>query len=378
MIANLGPLLICASAAAIISVLTRDVRYLLGYVACGPWLIFNFFAVSDAPGTLSLYYAIPVRPGDDLAVSGPGVASRAVSPGRGRPTPAIFARPIVAHAACDRRSPAGVCRSTAAFATIPTVGHWWSGAGGAAAAADGGARAPGDAPGRLADAGSNRCRPRRRVAGPQSPFATSSSSTRTRCRSGFAPSPSTRVTMRPTAWSGSWSPTASSDRIASGFRRSISRSILRRTATRSHGRCGHSGGGTEIFEQSYLFAKLIRAHTTQPLGPYLYAGRRGLVVEGPFIDLAPGRYRIEYSVAAMDCLPRVDTTLDVAVRLDSAILARQSFDLDKIKREGDCSRRLPIEFTIGPGKSRRVEFPIWLVTDYRKVILRDLRLMKLS
>ena len=54
-------LFVCFLSAAALSAMFRDLRYVLGYLACIPWIVLNVFANIPAPGTLSLYYAFPLN-----------------------------------------------------------------------------------------------------------------------------------------------------------------------------------------------------------------------------------------------------------------------------------------------------------------------------
>jgi hypothetical protein len=52
-------LLVCLASAAACSIWRRDARYVLGYLACVPWLVLNLLAREQPAGTLNLYYAFP-------------------------------------------------------------------------------------------------------------------------------------------------------------------------------------------------------------------------------------------------------------------------------------------------------------------------------
>lgn len=59
LVSGRADLLVCASSASLIALLCRDWRYVIGYFACGPWLLLALVAKSDAAGSLSLYYGFP-------------------------------------------------------------------------------------------------------------------------------------------------------------------------------------------------------------------------------------------------------------------------------------------------------------------------------
>ena len=89
-------LFVCLASAAVLSIWRRDARYVLGYLACVPWLVFNLLARSEAAGTLNLHYGFPfvlamIWPVLVLLLSD-GAAQAAVPVGsarRPRPGPAL-------------------------------------------------------------------------------------------------------------------------------------------------------------------------------------------------------------------------------------------------------------------------------------------------
>jgi hypothetical protein len=52
-------LFVCLASAATLAIWQRDARYVLGHLACMPWLVFNLLARTQAAGTLNLYYGFP-------------------------------------------------------------------------------------------------------------------------------------------------------------------------------------------------------------------------------------------------------------------------------------------------------------------------------
>jgi hypothetical protein len=139
-----------------------------------------------------------------------------------------------------------------------------------------------------------------------------------------------------------------------------------------------AGGGITVFEQSYLFPRLMPGPFTEKLGPFLWTREPGLIAYGPYISLSPGRYKVAYSVSGIDCTAPMASMLEVAVtkNLQAVVVDRRKFALDASNKENDCTWTISFEFVVDSDDGRSFEFPIWLITGTKGIVIRNMTLAK--
>jgi len=379
--ANMGPLAACVAGAALASAFAWNIRYILGYIACIPWVVFSFFAVKEAPGTLALYYAYPFA----LAMMWPLLAlllpeeisgtrteiSKIRSKALG--TTKSAAKVVIALVL------AGYVTSTYAFSrrhdllwmlrSMRAVPQELQ----ASALSLQGMILNGlltreligvdDAVASLAPKSVlyeqrviiDEDPSRFRAVGFNPQYLNANRLIKKLIDHGFQRSYRIGVSSFYVAVN----PTVAGDELAQ---------VLRAEA----------GGGITVFEQSYFFPRLMPGPFAENLGPFLWARKPGLIAYGPYIPLSTGGYRVAYSVSGIDCAAPMGSMLEVAVtkNLQAVVLDRRKFALDALKMEIDCTWTISLEFVVDSEDDGLFEFPIWLIDRTKGIVIRNMTLAK--
>ena len=356
-------LLVCAASALLLSILARDPRYVLGYVACIPWLVLNLLGINEGPYLLTLHYGFPFG----LAVIWPIItlfASSAGSPRRPTLLPGRLG---------ERHMPAvvlvvtllGLIGSTAAFAARwdlhATVTRMRPPP--ADMVADGFAfqrmilhdlleRAHIGVDYAVAALSPHSMR-REQVVDPRkelAPFGAVAF---------FATSIFAEQTI--------------GDLIRYGYMRSFrigaSPIYVVFAPTEEGGRAlaalRAAAVDVPLIEQNYLLARIRQGPAARKDRGFIatQSGRDGLVAFGPYIKPPAGPLRVEYSLAKADCRqPTAGQRFELAVTLNAQRiqLARGSFSADEVFGAAKCDAVLSLDFNVAPDQTGLLlEAPLW-------------------
>jgi hypothetical protein len=376
-------LFVCFLSASVLSVLTRDARFLLGYVACGPWLLFSLVAKTEAAGTLSLYYNFPfivamIWPVLVLVLDPPTVQGKSVALSfAGRSTSVGITTLVL-----------GVTLSGYA---LSTVGYH----------AQHGLRYPvagmRPVPWDLQKAGLSVQQAilggllGREQVGVD--IATAALAPKTVNQSEIVVWDSDSARNADLAGrfrgvlfhaEGAYSQEFVQRLVDQGYERSLrfGRSSFFLATTNSpdgarlvqHLETLANG----LTEQSYLLRRMHNgaAGRARYMSTYIEPQHDGLVLFGPYIRLKPGQYRVEYLLAPEDCVaPAPGVRFEIAAQVDGgkSVVARTSIVQPPLE---NCNMRLDLEFSLSPeAASYSVELPLWRFGGGRFVI-RNMHLRK--